>query len=69
MVVLVLKQPPSPEFGAIGNGLSFAIGVAAARKDGKTVLLEGDGSLLMHFQELETVRRHRLKLLGCTEQP
>jgi len=29
------------EFGAIGNGISFAIGVAAARKDGKTVLNDG----------------------------
>jgi len=53
------------EFGAIGNGISFAIGVAAARKDGKTVLFEGDGSLLMHIQELEMVRRHGLKLLIC----
>ncbi|HEY1363139.1 MAG TPA: thiamine pyrophosphate-binding protein [Xanthobacteraceae bacterium] len=53
------------EFGAIGNGISFAIGVAAARKDGRTVLFEGDGSLLMHIQELETARRHGLKLLIC----
>ena len=53
------------EFGAIGNGISLAIGVAAARKDGKTVLFEGDGSLLMHIQELEMVQRHRLKLLIC----
>ena len=53
------------EFGAIGNGISLAIGVAAAKKDGKTVLVEGDGSLLMHIQELEMVQRHRLKLLIC----
>jgi acetolactate synthase I/II/III large subunit len=53
------------EFGAIGNGISFAIGVAAARKNGKIVLFEGDGSLLMHIQELEMVKRHRLKLLFC----
>ncbi|MEX2034270.1 MAG: thiamine pyrophosphate-dependent enzyme, partial [Xanthobacteraceae bacterium] len=51
------------EFGAIGNGSSLAIGVAAARKDGKTVLFDGDGGFLMHVQELETVRRHGLKLL------
>ena len=51
------------EFGAIGNGVSFAIGVAAARKDGKTVLFEGDGSLLMHIQELEVVQRHGIKVL------
>jgi acetolactate synthase-1/2/3 large subunit len=53
------------DFGAIGNGMSFAIGVAAAKKSGKVVLFEGDGSLLMHIQELEMVRRHRLKLLIC----
>ncbi len=53
------------EFGAIGNGISLAIGVAAARKNGKVVLFEGDGSLLMHIQELEMVQRHGLKLLLC----
>jgi thiamine pyrophosphate-dependent acetolactate synthase large subunit-like protein len=53
------------DFGAIGNGISFAIGVAAARRDGKTVLFEGDGSLLMHIQEFEMIERHKLKLLIC----
>jgi len=53
------------EFGAIGNGLSFAIGVAAAKRHGKVVLFDGDGSVLMHIQELEMVKRHRLKLLIC----
>ncbi len=53
------------EFGAIGNGLSLAMGVAAAQKDGKTVLFEGDGSLLMHIQELEVMKRHGIKLLMC----
>ena len=53
------------DFGAIGNGISFAIGVAAAKNNGKVVLFEGDGSLLMHIQELEMVQRHRLKLLIC----
>jgi len=51
------------EFGAIGNGISFAIGVAAARPDRPVVLFDGDGSLLMHVQELETIRRHRLNIL------
>jgi thiamine pyrophosphate-dependent acetolactate synthase large subunit-like protein len=51
------------DFGAIGNAISYAIGVAAARGNGKIVLFEGDGSLLMHIQELETVRRHGIKLL------
>jgi thiamine pyrophosphate-dependent acetolactate synthase large subunit-like protein len=53
------------EFGAIGNSISIAMGVAAARKHGRVVLIEGDGSLLMHIQELETIRRHGLKMLIC----
>jgi acetolactate synthase-1/2/3 large subunit len=53
------------EFGAIGNSISIAMGVAAARKNGKVVLIEGDGSLIMHIQELETMRRHGIKLLIC----
>lgn len=51
------------EFGAIGQGLPSAIGVAIARGDGKTVLVEGDGSFLMHIQELEVLSRQRIKLL------
>ena len=51
------------EFGAIGNGISFAMGVAAARPDRTVVLFDGDGSLMMHVQELETIRRHGLKIL------
>lgn len=53
------------EFGAIGNGLSYAIGVAAAKPEKTIVLLDGDGSLMMHAQELETVRRHGLDILIC----
>ncbi len=53
------------EFGAIGNSISIAMGVAAARKNGKVLLIEGDGSLIMHIQELETMRRHGIKLLIC----
>jgi len=51
------------EFGAIGNGISFAMGVAAARPDRRVVLFDGDGSLMMHVQELETIRRHKLNIL------
>jgi acetolactate synthase I/II/III large subunit len=56
------------EFGAIGNGLSYALGVAAARRQGgqgKIVLIEGDGGLMMHIQELETLRRHGYRVLVC----
>ena len=51
------------EFGAIGNGISFAMGVAAARPDRTVVLFDGDGSLIMHVQELETIKRHRMNIL------
>jgi acetolactate synthase I/II/III large subunit len=56
------------EFGAIGNGLSYALGVAAARRQGgqgKIVLIEGDGGLMMHIQELETLKRHGYRVLVC----
>jgi acetolactate synthase-1/2/3 large subunit len=56
------------EFGAVGNGLSYALGVAAARRqgrNGKIVLIEGDGGILFHIQELETVKRHGLRMLIC----
>ncbi len=51
------------EFGAIGNGISFAMGVAAARPDQTVVLFDGDGSLMMHVQELETIKRHGMNIL------
>jgi thiamine pyrophosphate-dependent acetolactate synthase large subunit-like protein len=51
------------EFGAIGNGISFAMGVAVARPSTPVVLFDGDGSLLMHIQELETILRHKLNVL------
>jgi acetolactate synthase I/II/III large subunit len=56
------------EFGAVGNGLSYALGVAAARRqrrDGKVVLFEGDGGFLFHIQELETLKRHGYRILMC----
>jgi len=53
------------DFGAVGNSLSYAVGVAAARNNGSVILFEGDGSLLMHIQEFEAIRRHGLKLLIC----
>ncbi len=50
-------------FGAIGSAFSAAIGIAAARGDGKVLLIEGDGSIMQHIQELETIDRSKLKLL------
>ena len=51
------------DFGAIGNGTSFALGIAAAYPDRPVVLIDGDGSALMHIQELETMERHGLQVL------
>jgi len=51
------------EFGAIGNGISFGMGVAAARPGDTVVVFDGDGSLLMHIQELETIARHGMNIL------
>jgi thiamine pyrophosphate-dependent acetolactate synthase large subunit-like protein len=53
------------DFGAIGSAFPIAIGMAAARGDGKVLLIEGDGSLMMHIQELETIRRHGIRMLIC----
>jgi thiamine pyrophosphate-dependent acetolactate synthase large subunit-like protein len=51
------------DFGAIGQGLATAMGIATARGPRPTVLVEGDGSFLMHIQELETLRRSPTPLL------
>jgi len=51
------------DFGAISHSLPAAIGAARARPDSLTVAIEGDGSLLMNLQELETLARHRLPVL------
>jgi acetolactate synthase-1/2/3 large subunit len=53
------------EFGAVGNGLSYAAGVAVARPGSPVVLFEGDGGVMMHAQELETIRRYGLRILVC----
>lgn len=53
------------EFGPIGNGLPYACAMAVARPDRPSVLIEGDGGLMMHVQELETIRREGWKILLC----
>lgn len=69
MVMTHMKGRPAEryhvvnDFGAIGSALPAAIGIAAARGDGKVLLVEGDGSLMMHVQELETIRRQGIKML------
>lgn len=50
------------DFGVIGQGLPNAIGAATVSPQ-PVVLIEGDGSLLMNIQELETIARHNIPLL------
>lgn len=50
-------------FGAIGLSLPAAIGVAAARPERLTVCFVGDGGLMTSLAELDTARRHELRLL------
>lgn len=51
------------DFGVIGQGLPNAIGAAVADPSRSVVLIEGDGSLIMNIQELETLGRHNVPLL------
>jgi thiamine pyrophosphate-dependent acetolactate synthase large subunit-like protein len=50
-------------FGSIGHGLPTGIGVGVAHPDRRVVVIEGDGSLMMHLQELDTAVRLGLDLL------
>ena len=53
----------SYHFGAVGQGLPVAIGVGAGHPGRPHVAIEGDGSLMMHLQELDTVVRHGMQLV------
>ncbi len=64
--VQYLALPPGTEmnicyqFGAVGQTLPVAIGVGVAHPERAHVVIEGDGSLMMNVQELDTA--HRLGL-------
>lgn len=52
----------SYDFGSISHGLPLALGVAFA--EGRPIaLIEGDASLIMNLQELDTLARYRLPIL------
>ncbi|MGI4795647.1 MAG: thiamine pyrophosphate-binding protein, partial [Janthinobacterium lividum] len=51
------------EFATIGSALPIALAIAAERQDGRVLMIDGDGSMMMHIQELETAQRNRIKLL------
>jgi acetolactate synthase I/II/III large subunit len=50
------------QFSAIGQTLPTAIGAAFAERDRPIVVLEGDGSVMMQIQELDTVNRYDIDL-------
>jgi thiamine pyrophosphate-dependent acetolactate synthase large subunit-like protein len=66
---IYMKQPPGARFlvplgaAAVGQVLPFGIGVAAAHPGHPTLIIEGDGSLLMNIQELDTAARHKLPIV------
>ena len=53
----------SYHFGAVGQGLPVAIGVGAGNPGRPHVAIEGDGSLMMNLQELDTVVRYNMQLV------
>lgn len=50
------------DFAAIGQGFGMALGAAVGRPELRIVCVEGDGSFLMHVQELETAARHGIDM-------
>lgn len=52
-----------PEMGAIGQTFAAALGAAVAEPARPVVLVEGDASLMMSVQELDTAVRHGIDLL------
>ncbi len=53
----------SYHFGAVGQGLPVAIGVGAGNPGRPHVAIEGDGSLMMNLQELDTVTRYKMQMV------
>ena len=51
-----------PKSGAMGYGLSAAIGVQAAHPERRVVAMAGDGCFMMHGEELATAVLHRLPI-------
>jgi acetolactate synthase-1/2/3 large subunit len=52
----------SYQFGSIGQTLPVAIGMWFGDPTRPLVVIDGDGSVLMHIQELDTVARHQIPM-------
>ena len=46
----------------MGKGLPMAIGACAANQKKPVICMEGDGSIMMNIQELQTMKHHNLPL-------
>lgn len=53
----------SYQFGAVGQGLPLAIGTGTGNPGRPHIAIEGDGSMLFHIQELDTVVRFGLQMV------
>jgi acetolactate synthase I/II/III large subunit len=53
----------SLSFGAVGQTLPIAIGIGVSQPHRPHIVIEGDGSLFMNLQELETVVRHNIQMV------
>ena len=53
----------SSQFGAVGQALGIALGMSCADRSQPRIFIEGDGSLLFHIQELDTVSRYKLPMV------
>lgn len=51
------------QFGAVGQALPTAIGIGAGIKGRPHLVIEGDGSLMMNVQELDTAARHGVQMV------
>jgi len=53
----------SLQFGAVGQTLPVAFGIGAAHPGRPHIVIEGDGSLMMNLQELDTVCRYKQQMV------
>ena len=53
----------SYQFGSIGQTLPLALGIGAANPGRPHIAIEGDGAMLMHIQEMFTIKRFNMNLV------
>ena len=53
----------SVQFGAVGQTVPVAFGIGVGNPGRHHLVIEGDGSLMMNLQELESVARHKIPMV------